>query len=321
MLRHLHEKYQFFRPSNAPRSMANRFFLGHANSIGEVLDELRLWSGFCASSLGIATFSAALKLSGEHMRDLQTITRLLDWATRLRTPVVKTDLRVLFADALLRPWANQVPPAAVKNRLVDLFLTQYGDPRRQDNLQFHWAGVSEQAKGVLFKWLTGDTLRGFIKVLQKTADEIWQYRQKFWMAYYENGFIDEAWIALGEHASLVVTGVPMDDLGMGCGRLEGGAAKNQSVLLLKIGGLVFTEWSHNGSLRAYPEDGLQAPRLYERSYHGSELRAARSLDFHDGGNQRPELTHAHSEVGSWQRKARDFIKRHTGIYLSDSEIA
>ena len=112
----------------------------------------------------------------------------------------------------------------------------------------------------------------------------------------------------------------VDEKGMGYGMLEGGATNNQSVMFLKIGDLVFTEWSHNGSLRAYKDGSPQAPSLYQRTYHGADLRAATSLDFHDAANMNPELRHMNSEDGTWQRKARDFIRRRTNVYINDAEI-
>lgn len=81
------------------------------------------------------------------------------------------------------------------------------------------------------------------------------------MAYYDAGHIEEAWLALGWDARTVAKKLQVDERGMGFGRLEGGAAPNQSVLLLKIGHLVFTEWSHNGSLRAYVDGERGTPRL------------------------------------------------------------
>jgi hypothetical protein len=104
------------------------------------------------------------------------------------------------------------------------------------------------------------------------------------------------------------------------GRFTGGATAQQSVLLLKMGGLVFSEWSHNGSLRAFYDRNPRAPSLYAKFYNGSELREPVSLDFHDGQNMNPQLTHAASDYGTWQRKARDFINRETGLYLGDKAI-
>lgn len=319
-LQSLQSAHRFFTPSEVPNRLARFFFLDRGKSIDALLEELQLWSGFFASNFGAAIFKAGLGLPSESMRDAQTVHRLLDWAKRGSVSVVKSDLRVPFANALLGCWAGQKPPDSLKNVLVDYFIAQYGDPRFQNHLHYQWDGVSAQAQGVILNWLTGDTLRGFMKLLQRTADDIWRYRQKFWMAYYERGYIDEAWMALGGNAQWMAQSLKMDQKGMGFGLLDGGAASNQSVLLLKIGDLVFTEWSHNGSLRAYKDGSLQAPSLYQRTYNGTDLRAATSLDFHDAANMNPELRHMNSEGGTWQRKARDFIRRRTNVYINDTEI-
>lgn len=319
-LRGLHAVHRFFDPSNAPGKLSNLFFMSQSKSVDQLLEDHLLWPGFVSSGLGLAIFKSALNLPGERMRESQTVMRLIDWSRKCPAPVVKTDLRVAFADGLLRHWVGRKPADSLRNTLVDFFLKNYGDPRFEGHRHYQWGGVSQQALGVVLNWLTGDTLRGFMKLLQRTADDIWYHRQKFWMAYYEHGHIDEAWIALGDNASFEARRLKMDEKGMGSGSLDGGATSNQSVLLMKIGGLVFTEWSHNGSLRAYSEGSPDAPRLYQSTYHGADLRAAASMDFHDGMNMRSELTHAHSDKGSWQRKARDFIRRHTGTYLSDVEI-
>lgn len=319
-LRHLQSTFRFFSPAESASWLAVFFFQAKSKNLDELLEHLQLWPGFVATALGQAIFESGLGLPGEKLRDAQTVLRLLEWSRRCPAAVVKTSLRILFADALLGNWVGYKPPESLKNFLVDYFLKEYGDPRFPAHLHYQWGGVSQQAKGVILNWLTGDTLRGFMKLLQRTADEIWQYRQKFWMAYYEKGYIDEAWIALGDYAWLAAQRLKMDEKGMGCARLESGATSDQSVLLLKIGDLVFTEWSHNGSLRAYLDGSPQAPQLYQSSYHGADLRSSASMDFHDGLNMRPELTHSHSGKGTWQRKARDFIRRHSNVHLSDVEI-
>jgi hypothetical protein len=52
----------------------------------------------------------------------QTIYRLLDWNKRLPSPVVQTELRVAFADALLKPWGRQIPADAIKGVLIEFFV-------------------------------------------------------------------------------------------------------------------------------------------------------------------------------------------------------
>jgi hypothetical protein len=292
----------------------------HPKPLDAALEAHLLWPKFVDSALGAATFEAALGLGDANLREWEVIARILDWATRLGAPVAKSPQRVRFADALLRPWVSRQPLDTVKARLIEFLVREYGDPRVEGNRLYQWRGVSPQAIAVMMNWLAGDTLRGFMRVLERTADEIWRYRQKFWMAYYDAGYIQEAWLALGAEAASFARRLQATEKGLGYGRLDSGASPDQSVLLLKIGNLVFTEWSHNGALRAYPEDGRETPELYQRIYHGQDLRGAQSMDFHDGVNQNPELRHMHSPGGTWQRKARDFIRQHTGIHLNDRDI-
>lgn len=319
-LQDLQHQYNFFDPTEVPMQLASHFFANQSKPIDALMTDVLLWPGFIESGLGVATFRAGLSFSGQQYTEEHTIYRLMDWNKRLPASVVKTDMRVPFADALLKHWGRQKPVDAVKRALVDFFVRLYGDPRFETHREYQWHGVSQQALDTFKNWLTGDTLRGFMKLLQHTADDIWMHRQKFWMAYYDKGCIDEAWLALGQDAHLEAKRLLIDEKGMGYGYLEGGATSNQSVMFLKIGGLVFSEWSHNGSLRAYREGELDTPKLYAKSYHGADLRAAQSMDFHDGANLNPSLVHSHSDKGTWQRKARDFIRSNTGVTMSDWEI-
>ena len=318
-LQQLHSQDALFSPDNAPARLAVAF-LDESGTLDDVLRQRLLWPAFFGTRLGRAAFEAALALPPQKMRDWAVVVRLVDWVRRLGAPVQQSELRVPFANAVLAPWTGKRTPDAVKTLLMTFFVGAYGDPRQSRHKEYQWHGVADGAVSVIKTWLAGDTLRGFMRVLQRTADEIWRYREKFWMAYYDAGYIEEAWVALGTDARKQVNVLLKEQQGMGYSRLDGSAASNQSVLLLRIGHLLFTEWSHNGSLRAYVEDEPAATRLYMSYYDAGDLRALPSMDFHDGVNANPELRHMNSAGGSWQRKARDFIQRHTGLYISDREI-
>lgn len=321
-LKKLQELHNFFNPSYAPNNLAAEFFLSRELSIDKLLESYNLWPGFASSNLGSEILKSALRFSVSDRCKENTISRMMEWTRKYTAPVVNTDLRIEFADALLKHWTGKSPELKVKSLLIKFFLEEYQDPRLQSHRHYEWSGVSQQAVNNFLNWLTGDTLQAFMKLLQRTADDIWQYRQKFWMAYYNKGYIDQAWIALGDDAQRQVKLLRLNEseIGMGYGILEGPIAPNQSVLILKIGDLIFTEWSHNGSLRAFHDSNRFAPQLYRKTYNAVNLRAAISLDFHNGANIKPELTHAHSASGSWQRKARDFINHHTNVYLRDDQI-
>lgn len=315
----LQGEVKFFQPASVAKPLAVAL-MSQGSSFDRALEDRLLWPAFVDTPLGHAVLGEALAQGAARLRESPTVERLMEWAGRLDPHVSKTEHRVAFADALLEPWIRNPIPDAMKARLVDFFVKGYGDPRMTGHRHYAWSGVSSQALAVILAWMAGDTLRGFMRVLEQTADRIWSYRQKFWMAYYNAGHVQEAWLALGSRAEWIARRLRADAQGLGYGKLDTGATATQSVLILRIGHLVFTEWSHDGALRAYPEDAPRAPKLYEREYHGSELRDAVSMDFHDGLNVNPELRHMNSVGGTWQRTARDFIRKHTGIHLDDREI-
>lgn len=317
-LQQMQRSISFFDPKEAPKRLAREFLFG-VKGLTESMQELLLWDGFFGSDLGLEVFASALEIDPERLREWVCVSRLLDLERRMPARVVKTNQRVSFAEALLRPWRRGMPTEPHRSALVRLFVSQYGDPRVTSHAAYQWHGVAEDAVSVLMRWLAGDSLRSFLRVLERTADDIWRYRQKFWMAYYDAGYIEEAWLVLGPDAKNVIADVS-HDLAMRYGVLDGGTEASQSVLLLRIGDLIFTEWSHNGSLRAYREGSAGAPTFYRAMYHAYDLRTHTSLDFHSGQNQNPELRHVHSQSGSWQRKARDFINRFTSVYLADGDI-
>lgn len=315
----IRDQSRFFQPATAPLRLADKLFADTTQTLQEQMADLLFWPGFASTRLGKAIFAASLTRVDDAMSKLQYVRRLFQWNQQMPAPVVKTDLRVRFADAMLVPWAKARVSDEMKRELLDFFLKQYGDPRVDRAREFQWGGVSERAISVILGWLAGDSLRDFMLILKNTADEIWRFREKFWMAYYDRGFIDEAWLVLGQGAVFQARRNSDPKKPMYYGELRG-ASFDQSVLLLKIGGLIFTEWSHNGSLRAYRESDKFAPRLYKAGYHAADLKIVESLDFHDGMNLQPQLRHINSEGGNWQRKARDFIRRHVGVTLSDREI-
>jgi hypothetical protein len=320
-LQRLQSELYFLEPAAVARNIAADA-AGRGGSADSWRQGRNLPEGFFVSKLGAAAFREMLRLPIELRRDTEVVRVILSWASSQNPKPPAEPLRVPFADALLGPWVQRNPEENLRRELVHSFTRSdsYGDPRLRLRAAYQWSGVSEPALSVIKRWLAGDTLRAFVQILERTADEIWEYRQKFWMAYFERGYIDDAWLALGDKA---MREFRRDYRGGGraCGSLSG-AMHNQSVLLLKLGDLVFQEWSHDGSLRAYKEGSRECPTLYQTEYTASDLRGRRSLNLHprDSENMYPQLRHFRSAEGGWQRKARDFIRRETGVYLTDQEI-
>lgn len=327
LLRKLQTDLRFFVPDEVGLRLG-AVLARSRKPMPQTLEGLQLWPGFLEERIAEEGFKGALKLPSTDRQDEATVRRILDWSCasitggRIQNIHRYPQHRALLADALIQPWYKNSPPESLRSRLLTHFVKHYGDPRHLDTVHqgHHWQGVAEPTIQTVKRWMVGDTLRGFMRLLQLTADDIWRYRERFWMAYYDKGLIEEAWLALGSDAAHAAKRESRTDGWAQYGTLGSGASANQSVLLLRIGHVVFMEWSHNGSLRACLADDPSVPALYQPEYNANELRRVQSLDFHNGMNERNQLAHMGSERGNWQRKARDFIAHHTGAALNDRDI-
>lgn len=307
----LQQDFSFFDPTQGPLKFSQGV-IESRGALEEWIESVGLWAESLNSRFLHAAYEAALKMSESTRRDPESIERLMQWSigeSGLRYPADASAL----ADALLLPWVRISPEENVKSRIIDFLVKYLKDPRTNPG---PWRNVSENGRAIILRWLTGRTLDLFFRVLEATADEIWEYRQRFWKSYYDRGHLAEAWVVLGADARRYARKM-QNVRDVRCGRLNGGTP-DQSVLLMRIGSIVFSEWSHNGRLRAQHENAPDAPRLYQDWYIASELRGE-SLDFNDEQLQDPGLVHFSSAAGGWQSRARKFIKRQLGIEIPQRE--
>lgn len=171
------------------------------------------------------------------------------------------------------------------------------------------------------RWLTRASLDLFFKLIDDYAlDEHWRYRHAFWLSYLNKGAIADAWLALGNQAYTAATA--QAGLGRAYGRLRGpGVTGDQSALLLRIGPLVISEFTHNGKLRAWPADWRSAPQLGRQEYAKSDL-IGKGLPFpstyrgRGGAADGKGLSHFRSDQGYWQASAAALIEHHTGAKIT-----
>lgn len=326
LMRDFQAQFAWFNPDEVgPR--LGRALATDGVPLPQTLERMNLWPGFLDERISSEAFAAVLRLPNNQLEVEAMIQRVLLWsrtgAGDLPVGLARyPEHRIALAEAMVRPWLQKQPGDAIRNRLLSYFVKHYGDPRMLSDVHqgHYWQGVSQPTINVLRRWMVGDTLRGFMRILQLTADDIWRFRERFWMAYYEKGYVEEAWLVLGSTAAWRAQQEFRHSEWAQYGTLSTGATADQSMLFLRIGHLVFMEWSHNGSLRACEQGDPSAPPLYRKEYNGNELRHVVSMDFHRGMNERPQLAHMNSEGGHWQRKARDFIAAQTGVRLNDKDI-
>lgn len=239
--------------------------------------------------------------SSTYSQQMSLLSNLIEFSElddKLRYP----ELRVETANSILSSlYFVQIQPV-VKDALKTFFLSHYGDPRVDLS---GWHGVSDDARSVFQSWLVEKTMGDFFNLLshvadtQSDSDRHWRYRKRFWNAYLQKGYIEEAWFALGyrayDQAPKFIKGKH------NYSSLSGGDSRH-SVLIMKIGGLVLTEWSHSGSYRVW-NSAESAPVFYEKHYTRDDVIA--NCDY----------TGAHhgNESGGWQDRLSTHICDLTGL--------
>ena len=213
------------------------------------------------------------------------------------------ELRSRLAKALILPFESSDPPEEYKNEIQSFLNKNLRDPRFPNHF---WPESAQDARAIMLRWLAKQTLRDFFRILKETADDIWKYREEFWGAYLDAGYILEAWAILGSNARQMARKVFKEKRIFG--ELKGASSK-QSVLLMRIGNLIIAEWSHSGKCRIWNIDDptysdTQPPlNIQNRPYHASELRTACNA----------EESHFSSANWLWQSHVAQHIKRMANI--------
>ena len=228
-------------------------------------------------------------------------------------------LRIAIANCLLSPWASRpLVDGDLQKRLKNFFLDHLGDPYTR---RTSWHGVNSDAVGVMRRWLAEENLRLFFELISKASDESdyatghWKYRRQFWTAYWERGALDEAWMVLGSKVEKLAkeTLTP----GIGYGTLKGGNDLH-AVLLMRVGTLVFAEWSYNGKCRAWASDDKLCPLIGSPNYHTSHFKRPSMVI--DARYASDGISHINSQAGYWQTILAKFIRDRTNIKVTNREF-
>lgn len=242
--------------------------------------------------------------------EISEVRQLLDGLVTSTNTLRFPQHRVSWANALLMPWQEREPTADLRQLLLEFFLNVYRDPRLHPQ---HWQQVNATASTIFRRWLARVSLDQFFDIISKNAlDYHWRFRRQFWQAYLRVDAIDDAWIALGRDAQAYARS--LRESGAEFAALSGAQA-SQSVMILRIGGLIISEWSHNGSCRAWDAGDAKAPRLMRRSYARTDF-VTDSLVIQ---GDRRGLSHTGSEGGLWQGRLSTFIQNRTNIRVTPNE--
>lgn len=243
-----------------------------------------------------------------HDRQNHIVEKILRESITQQRALKYPSYRVNLIETLLLPFLQQKPRSDVKETIKAFVLGYFKDPRVHSG---SWANVNDAAKKVFLSWMVESTLEDFFSLLDyvsrgdETADRHWRYRKAFWKAYLDVEAIDEAWLVLGSYAKSMSNQFLNGGSSYGAFMRGSGVSSRHSALMLRIGNLVITEWSHSGKYRYWFETSQYAPKFYLSNYTRNMLV---NLPYH-------EDSHYNSEKGTWQRQLSDSIASHTGIAI------
>ncbi|WP_170392090.1 EH signature domain-containing protein [Ruegeria arenilitoris] len=203
-------------------------------------------------------------------------------------------------EALLAPWLDEDPQEDVKRFLIDHLTESYGDIRI--NPGSAWINVSEQAKQVLLRWLTGESMRFLFDVLTDTQDShMWSERRRFWMDQYDRGNISAAWVAFDPRGHKLARKNLGREKNLPFGRQVSHASDdgNKSLLIMKVGQRIIVEGTYNFKVHIYAKNDPEAPKLYQPKYDCADIRHDRRKRVSSGFVKiGPEERKMH--LGDWQ---------------------
>jgi hypothetical protein len=223
----------------------------------------------------------------------------------------KSDERVQIAEsnlpfiakALLCPYVEREPEDDLRLQIIDTLVRLYRDPRLNAT---GWAEVDSDLVSILLRWLTAESFEMLMEVLNSSNQSMqWRSRERFWRRYIQNGYVKEAWVAFGPDAEnqagkLIRSGELRSRGSFGVlerSQIQG----HHSVLLMRIGDLTISEWTHDGKVRFYRSRNLAAPALYKLRYNTDFLRADSRTD------------HFKVHLGNWQYDVAQYIREVTGL--------
>ncbi len=311
----LHRRFLLFDPDRVAANLAAavmaaerspRDFLAQIGFSGQLAASELLGTAFIRACDGMVMHALAEENS---LMPAGYAQRLVSWAHKgkefLYGGLARS--RSALAEALLLPWLTRMPPPEQRDFIKRALLGLLKEPRTNP---VAWADVSEAAQGVMCLWLAKLSLEQFLEVVDQTVQthhtRMWSSRRRFWTAYYEKGFMQEAWVVFGHRGAALARSAAggrerSDIISFGTFIGDATSDQRQAVLIMKIGPLVVADWSHNGCCHVWLAGNGRAPRLFQREYYRSDLII-------DSDFEKPHIR-------NWQSDIHDFIRLHTGLWM------
>lgn len=263
-----------FNPDVAAQSLANR--------MSDMPDP---WTGL--RELGIRHPHGPGLVDAAHVHYLAALASRLDQRATVETLLAwlkppGQPARVMGAaeaiTALLRPWMQRAPLKQMQELLVNQIADFYGHPKV--NRHAVWNQVDPAMEALFLRWITGADIRFLFKTLAEVErNHMWADREDFWWTLYEQGRIDEVWIAFNDSGyRAAMAKLPEADRHMAkrFGRQVG--EKDKSLLIMRIGGKIVIEGTFNFKVHVFNASASRAPKLYQAKYDAADIRNLQGSD-------------------------------------------
>lgn len=221
--------------------------------------------------------------------------QLLRWTIPEGTSPLQSGADVAVA-ALLAPWKDQTPPDDLRHEISEAIIGAYKDPRLHRG--GIWAGFDPELKAVLLRWLTKQDMKFFCDMVTETQNShMWPPRRDFWLGLYDDGMIEEAWVAFGSEAQRYARQHLLRSGEANIGRRfarqhdRGGGT---SLLIMRIGNKIVVDGCHSYKTHIFQSNDRNAPKLYQRSYYCDDIMRA------------SPNSKSHSSIPSW----KEWVMRH-----------
>lgn len=215
----------------------------------------------------------------------------------------KTSGSIEVIEAVLGHWVRKTASDQTRQAVTEHLTNQYNDPRTNRSL---WVGVAEDYMNVIFSWLTREDLRFFTSVVDATQkDPQWQPRKKFWLKLYDEGLIEQAWVAFCPSAErharthLIRSGYA-DNVRRFAKQSKGGARLDTSILIMKIGSKIVVDGCHNYRTHIFNIDDPVTPRMFRSEY-----------DCDADVMELAPWSKAHNSIPAWSQWVRESIHSKT----------
>jgi hypothetical protein len=290
------------------------------------LDKMALYEGIVvqrdeslAEEVGIAEGYARLSLGSA------VIELLAKKTAELATPKALKDFLKLFAlggkihssaesQALVGivQCAKALPPdLALVGKCADIMNQTFGDPRLNEaryppvSAVLGGESVRKDCIATVRRWNVFKSINVFFEIIEKTTtgdghSHQFPKRKDFWLSYFQQNAVSEAWVLLGKKASAYMRRLKQegdtDITALQYGKLIGGSSE-QSVLIMRVGDVTVVEWSHDGACRVWSATDRRAPSLYQRDTERHELM----------NDALARITHDHH--GNWEAKLHSALRQ------------